>query len=145
MDDLEDVLSVSSGSLGVMTLDDRDVAWLLASQRGVLSRSQAFACGITANGIQHRSRPGGPWRRLLPGIYLTTTGEPSRDQLLMAASVYAGPISMITGPAALPIHNIQPPKTRVVDVLVPAVRQRASRAFVAIHRTHQMPRGFTVD
>src|SRR5271165_6343068 len=63
----------------------------------------------------------------------------------MAASVYAGPISMTTGPTALPIHNIQPPKTRVVDALVPAVRQRASRAFVAIHRTHQMPRGFTVD
>ncbi|MGO8956104.1 MAG: hypothetical protein ACLQFR_01820 [Streptosporangiaceae bacterium] len=145
MDDLEGILSVSAVNVAVMTLDDRDVAWLVASQRGVLSRAQTLACGITANGVQYRIRPGGPWQRLLPGIYVTTTGEPSRDQLLMAALVYAGPASMITGPAALPIYSIRPPKARIVDVLVPASRQRASRGFVAIHRTHRMPRGFTVD
>lgn len=138
-------MSVSAVNVAVMTLEHRDVAWLVASQRGVLSRTQAFACGITANGVQYRTRPGGPWQRLLPGIYLTTTGPPSRDQLLMAALVYAGSVSMITGPAALPIYSIRPPKTRVVDVLVPATRQRASRAFVTIHRTHRMPHGFTVD
>ncbi len=128
-----------------MTLDDREFAWLLASQRGVVSRTQAFECGLTANGIQYRTRTGGPWQRLLPGIYLTATGAPSRDQLLMAALVYAGPVSVITGPAALPIYNIRAPKIRVVDVLVPAARQRTSRSFVAIHRTYRMPRGFTVD
>jgi hypothetical protein len=82
---------------------------------------------------------------LLPGIYLTATGEPSRDQLLMAALLYAGPVSVITGPAALPIYKIRAPKIRVVDVLVPVTRQRASRTFVAIHRTRRMPPSFTVD
>ena len=145
MNDLEGILSARAANLAAMTLDDRDAAWLLASQRGVLSRTQALACGMTANGIQYRTRPGGPWQRLLPGIYLTTTGEPSRDQLLTAALVYAGPVSVITGPAALPIYKIRTPTARVVDVLVPATKRPASRSFVAIYRTRRMPQGFTVE
>lgn len=118
---------------------------LAAVQRGLLCRQQVLESGLSDDAVLHRIRPGGQWQRLLPGIYLTSTGEPSRDQLLMAALLYAGPVSMITGSAALPIYKIRPPKTRVVDVLVPATRQRASRDYVAIHRTRRMPCGYTVD
>jgi hypothetical protein len=111
----------------------------------VLTREQALTHGLSPDALRHRIRSGGPWQRLLPGIYLTATGEPSHDQLLMAALLYAGPVSVITGPAALPIYKVRPPKIRVVDVLVPATRQRASQAFVAIHQTRRMPSGFTVD
>ncbi len=52
---------------------------------------------------------------------------------------------MITGSASLPIYKVRPPKTGVIDVLVPASRQRANCAFVAMHRTRRMPCGFTVD
>ncbi len=128
-----------------MTIDDRALAWMLASQRGVLSRVDALNCGLTANGIRHRTRPGGPWQRLLPAIYLTTTGAPRYDQLLMAATLYAGPVSVITGPAALRNHGIRAPDNRHVDVLVPASRKRASHAFAAIHRTRRMPFSFAVD
>jgi very-short-patch-repair endonuclease len=138
-------LSVSDASLGVVSPDDRAAAWLFATQRGVLSRAQVFGLGLTAHGLQHRLRPGGPWQRLLPGVYLTATGQPTREQRLIAAMLYAGPDSVITGPAALRNHGIRGPETEIVDMLVPAGRQRASRGFVAIHRTWRIPRKWAAD
>jgi hypothetical protein len=84
-----------------MTVDERAVEVMLGLQRQVLSREQALASGVTPSGIQHRTRRGGPWQRLLPGVYLTTSGEPAREQLTVAAMLYAGPASLLTGPAAL--------------------------------------------
>jgi len=139
------ILSVLGASLAAMGLDDRAVAWLLASQRGVLSRAQVHSCGVTASGLRHRIRHGGRWQRLLSGVYLTASGEPTVEQLQVAAMLYAGPVSLITGPAALCAYKIRVPPTRTVDVLVPISRQRVSCGFVAIHRTSRMPKTATVD
>jgi hypothetical protein len=128
-----------------MTLDDRAVAWLLGSQRGVLSRPQAFASGVSVHGLRHRARPGGPWQRILPGIYLTFTGQATHDQRAMAAILYAGPDSVITGPAALRSYKIRNRETPIVDVLVPASRKRANCSYVVVHRTRRMPLGGTSD
>ena len=128
-----------------MTADDRERAWLYHFQRGVLSREQALANGLTPDALRHRARPGGPWRRLLPGIYLTSTGEPTREQFETAALLYAGPGSVITGPAALRQYRIRTPETRLIDVLTAVDRQRASRAFVAIMRTSRLPDAQTRD
>jgi hypothetical protein len=128
-----------------MALDDRRARVLLVSQHGVLSRSQALACGVTASGLQHRLRPGGPWRRLLPGIYLTATGAPTQEQLATAALLHGGPDSVITGTAALRNYAIRVPDSRTIDVLVPARRQAISTGFVTLSRTWRMPRQWTVD
>lgn len=80
---------------------------------------------------------------MLPGIYLTVTGKPAQDQFLMAALLYAGDGSMITGLAALGHYDIPVPRARGVDVLIPAQRRRASREFVVVRRTTRMPRRFT--
>jgi hypothetical protein len=125
--------------------DDRHMQWLLASQRGVLSRAQALASVTTSHGVQHRLRPGGPWQRLLPGVYLTSTGQPTREQLQVAALLYAGPQSLITGPTALAFHGIRGASAAAVDVLVPASRSVTSRSFVVIHRTRRMPRQWAND
>jgi hypothetical protein len=125
--------------------DDRNMQWLLASQHGVLSRGQALAVGTTAAGLQHRLRLDGPWQRLLRGVYLTSTGAPSSVQLQVAALLYAGPESLITGPAALAFHGIRGAKAGTVDVLVPASRAVTSRGFVVIHRTRRMPRQWAQD
>jgi hypothetical protein len=74
-----------------MTADDREIAWLLAYQRGLLTRTQSLSCGLTEQGLRHRYRAGGPWQRLLPGIYLTVAGQPTREQIETAALLYAGP------------------------------------------------------
>jgi hypothetical protein len=138
-------LSVLGGSMSAMNPDDRAAVWLLANQRGVLSREQALANVVTEEGLRHRIRTGGPWQRLLPGVYLTATGQPTREQRLIAAILFAGPDSFITGPAALRNYGIRGPQTEIVDVLVPWTRRRASRQFVAIHRTSRTPPQWTSD
>jgi hypothetical protein len=76
---------------------------------------------------------------LLPGVYLTATGQPTREQLLIASLLYAGPDGLITGPAALANYRIRGPQTRLIDVLVPAARKRSDSGFVIVHRTWRMP------
>ena len=100
---------------------------------------QALAAGLTRHGLRHRLRPGGPWRTLLPGVYLATTGTPTIIQREMAAMLYAGGGSVITGPAALRYHHIRAEPSMVTDILVPATRQRRDAAFVRLHRTSRMP------
>jgi hypothetical protein len=88
-------------------------------------------------------RSGGPWQTLLPGVYLGASGVPSLPQKEMAALLYAGPGSVITGPMALMHYSIRsgPTAVDVIDVLVPAARQRHSTGFVRLHRTARMPTG----
>jgi len=138
-------LSVPPARLHRMTADDREWLWLSNYQRGVLSRQQALACGLTPDAIRYRARPGGPWQRLLPAVYLMATGQPTREQLETAAVLYAGPTSVITAATALRHYQIRAPETRLVHVLVPASRQCASRSFVAVYRTWRMPRAETQD
>lgn len=122
-----------------MTIDARAATLLLIRQSDVLSRAQAFAVGLSPGELRHRIRCGGPWQTLLPGIYLTVTGAPTQDQRKVAASLLAGPGSVITGPAALAMYRVRSPQTDLVDVLVPASRRRASAGFAVIHRTRRMP------
>lgn len=128
-----------------MGLDLRAAKWLLEYQRAVISRVQVLGIGMTDDGLRHRIRSGGPWQRLLPGVYLTVTGQPTREQRQIAALLYAGPVSLITGPAALRNYGIRAPEPEIVDVLVPQERPRSSRQFVAIHRTWRMPPKWTCD
>ena len=125
--------------------DDRALLWLLAHQRGVASRAQVLESGVSEDGLRHRIRTGGPWQRLLPGVYLAATGQSTREQRQIAAILYAGPASVITGRAALRACGIGGPETEMIDVLIPAESQRASQRFVMIHRTRRIPRECFVD
>ena len=82
---------------------------LLDQQFSVVSRRQLLALGMKDNAMQRRVRAGGPWQVLLPGVYLGLTGAPSLPQKEMAALLYAGPGSLITGPAALMYHGLRGP------------------------------------
>jgi hypothetical protein len=90
-------------------------------------------------------RRGGPWQRLLPGVYLTATGQPTTEQLQIAALLYAGRDSVITGPVALANFRITGARTGPIHVLLPADRKRASSGFVVILRTWRMPVSFICD
>ena len=112
---------------------------LLREQESVISRDEAFRCGMTPSQLRHRLRPGGPWQRLLPGVYLTVTGTPTREQTEVAALRYAGPGSAITGLAALRRHGIRAPESRFITVLIPGERVRQSRGFVRVWPSTRMP------
>jgi hypothetical protein len=120
-------------------LDPGALALVLDRQLEVVTRSQALAAGLTRHALQHRLRPGGSWRSLVPGVYLAATGAPTAVQRQMAALLHVGPDSVITGPAALQHHRISGTAGEVVDVLIPATRRRSDAAFVRLHRTTRMP------
>ena len=88
-------------------LDQDALFRVLEQQLDVISRQQALAAGLTKHALAHRIRLGGPWRGLLPGVYMAATAVPTTLQQEMAALLYAGPGSVITGPAALRSHHIQ--------------------------------------
>src|SRR5580698_9835696 len=87
---------------------DRDaLARTLDHQLYVITREQAVTVGVTRHALRHRLRSGGPWQGLLPGVYLATTGTPTPIQQEMAAMLYAGPDSVVTGLAAVRQHHIR--------------------------------------
>ena len=105
----------------------------------MITRGQAAAAGLTKHAVQHRLRLEGPWQSVLPGVYLAATGTPTLLQQEMAATLYAGPASMITGLAAVRQHHIRGPAIQLIDVLIPASRKRQDAAFVRVHRTTHLP------
>jgi hypothetical protein len=119
--------------------DPERVRQVLRVQHQVITRRQALLCGMPHSTLDRQIAPGGPWQRLLPGVYLAVTGAATRDQREMAALLYAGPRSLITGSAAVRRHRLSSPGPDVVDVLIPWDRQRQSTAFVRMHRTRRMP------
>ena len=119
--------------------DSAVLAELIAKQNGVVTRSQTRRCDMSNDALRHRTRDDGSWQVLLPGTYMTSTGTPTLVQRQTAAVLYAGPGSVITGPAALAKHRIRAPRTEAVDVLIPHERRRRSLNFVRVSRTSRMP------
>ena len=135
--------------------DGRSLAALAARQDGVITRAQALDCGMTERVLRYRARAAGPWQALLPGVYLTHTGQPADEEREIAALLYGGPRSVLTGAAALRRHDLsvggpgagghvaRPPGA--VDVLVPLQLRRAGAGFARLHRTARLPAGFCVE
>jgi hypothetical protein len=129
----------AAGMVRSLQLDSAALAAILARQHQVISRRQALACRMTIDALRHRLRAGGPWQRLLPGVFLTVTGTPTADQRDVAAMLYAGSGGLITGPAALRRWGLRMQATTMVDLLIPAAKQRRSTGFVRVHLTTRMP------
>jgi very-short-patch-repair endonuclease len=117
----------------------------LSENEGVITRAQAADCGLSLGEIRHRIRPGGPWQRLLAGVYLTVTGTPTQRQTEIAALRRAGPGSVLTSIAALGHHGVRTPRSTYVTVLVPAAQRRRSEGFVRIWATTRMPEFVLTD
>jgi hypothetical protein len=113
---------------------------LLDKQVQVASREQLLGLGMSDRMMQYRLRTGGPWQALLPGVYLASSGAPSMHQKEMAALIYAGPRSLITGPVALMHYSVRSIRDlETIDLLIPAAQQRRSTGFARLHRTARWP------
>jgi hypothetical protein len=115
---------------------------VLGEQFGVVGRAQALECGVSRGRLDHLVRPGGRWQRILPGVYVVNTGAVSADQRAMAALLYAGPKSLLTGAVAVRRHRLQCAGLNQVDVLVPEDVRVRSAGYVRIVRTGRMPEKF---
>jgi hypothetical protein len=109
---------------------------LLASQDHVLDRKQARAAGFTQGAIAHRLNSH-QWQRLLPGVYLVGSTDPSRRHLLVAALLHGGPQSAIDGSDACRYHGLRSVAIdeSLVHVVVPWGTAARSRGFVVVRRT----------
>src|SRR4051794_27563694 len=67
---------------------------LIAGQDRLITRGQAIDHGLTARVIAYRLAEH-IWQLVLPGVYVTTSGEVTRRQRLVAALLYAGPQSAV--------------------------------------------------
>ncbi|MDJ0394286.1 hypothetical protein QMK17_13215 [Rhodococcus sp. G-MC3] len=110
------------------------------STHGVATRAQLREAKVSDSSLTARTAPGGPWQRLLPGVYLLHNGYPSPLQRSIAALAYGGPKSSITGQVGLGAHGYGTDGTsNEVHVLIPAGIRRASKSFVRVERTWRMP------
>lgn len=118
---------------------ERAVEQIRSRQGYLITRAQALSVGLSEEALRHRLRAGGPWKVVLPGIYLTYDGALTAPQREVAAALYAQPEYAITGLAALQRHGVRVPLAETVDVLIPAIRKRQSADFVRTVRTNRMP------
>ncbi|MFG2997073.1 hypothetical protein [Streptomyces sp. NPDC048340] len=112
------------------------------------------AAGVPGGTITSRTRPGGPWQRLLPRVYLLQTGPPDHRQRALAAVLYAaepatdplsGDTAALTGAAALALLGIRDAPYRPADVLIRAPRRLARTAEVHPLPTSLWPRTIAVS
>jgi hypothetical protein len=114
------------------------LAAAIVSQNDVVSRSQLNAAGIDDKAMSRRVRAG-VWQRVLPGIYVVTSGALTRDQRFIAASLYAGDQSQVTSSAALQWYRFRyVPASEAVQVLVPHEERCRSTGFVVAQRTLEL-------
>ncbi|MGW6864204.1 hypothetical protein [Streptomyces sp. NPDC054901] len=128
---------------------------LARRQHGLVTRHQLTAgAGVPGGTIASRVRPGGPWQRLLPRVYLLQTGLPDPRQRALAAVLYAaeptadplsGDTAVLTGGAALALLGIREAPTGPVDVLIRAPRRLAPAPGVRPRATSRWPRTMTVS
>ncbi|MFI9361740.1 hypothetical protein ACIG5E_11870 [Kitasatospora sp. NPDC053057] len=123
---------------------------LAKRQQNVVTASQLRARGVPARVITEHCRRGGPWQRLLPRVYLLQSGEPTPEQRMWAALLYAAQNgreegrregAVITGAAALALYGFATvprlPAVTGVDVLVPRQRRLKDAGDVRILRTER--------
>jgi hypothetical protein len=118
---------------------------VLTSQRGLIARRQAVASSMSSKAISYRTRPDGPWRIVLPGVYLRGGGYLAPEQRVIAAFLYAGDAFAVTGPAALAYYGIRPQRGDTIDVLVPLGNRRRDAGFARLRRTTAEPRAIHQD
>ncbi|MFJ9075418.1 hypothetical protein ACIRO3_09180 [Streptomyces sp. NPDC102278] len=117
------------------------------------TRRQLLAAGVPSGTITSRSRPGGPWQRLLPRVHLLQTGPPDQRQRALAAVMYAaepaadpltGDTAALTGGAALALLGVRDAPDTPADVLIRAPRRVAAAAGVRPVPTRRWPRTIAV-
>lgn len=104
---------------------------LLATQDMVATRRQLLDCGLSKETVRWNS--GRKWRVLLPNTYLLQPESATVRQRHIAALLYAGPGSAITGLAAARFHGLRAGnRSEAIEVVTPPSRRRRSVGYVTI-------------
>ena len=77
----------------------------LAVQADAIARRQGAGAGIAPHTMRNRARCG-HWQRLQRGVYATFSGEPTRETVLWAALLRAGPGAVLSHQTAAERHGL---------------------------------------
>ncbi|MET9696070.1 hypothetical protein ABZY31_03985 [Streptomyces sp. NPDC006529] len=131
------------------------LASLARRQSNLATYHQLKAARIPPATIAGRTRPGGPWQRLLPRVYLLQTGPPDSRQRALSAVLYAAPpagddplggtAAALTGGAALALIGVRDAPATPLDVLVRAPRAVTPAPGVRTLTTSRWPATITVS
>jgi hypothetical protein len=127
----------------------RDLRAAADAQAGLVTAAQLAELGIPRS-TKSRRVAGSMWTRVLPGVHLLYGGWPTRHQRELAAVLYAGSGSMLTGTSGLRHHGVRtgrlqeaaddsPFNPEPVHVLIPHERRRLSTGYLRVERTHRLP------
>jgi predicted transcriptional regulator of viral defense system len=115
---------------------------LSTRQHGVITRRQALATGLPATTVETWVQCG-RWTRLDRGIYATFSGPPSRDALLWAALLRAGPGAVLSHETAAELCGLIHQPAPAIHVTVPARRnpgRDGAMPGVVVHRSGRAAR-----
>lgn len=145
-------MSVLTGILTAMEPDPAARLRAIAeAQCGIVSCPQLLAAGLTRGIVISRVKRGS-WRRMHPGVYATFSGEPSREAILWAAVLYAGPGAMLSHQTAADLWKLADAPSSLIHVTVPGNRRvrrqpglvvvvhLSGRASAAVHPSRNPPR-----
>ncbi|KDN23443.1 hypothetical protein [Amycolatopsis rifamycinica] len=110
-----------------------------------MNLEQLRRAGVSDRRTRRLCGPGGPWRRLHPGVVLLRNTAPTRQQLLHAAVVHYGPGVVITGADALQAHGVKCPAEGDVSLLVPQHCRVVASEGARLARTARLPDPVEVD
>jgi hypothetical protein len=116
------------------------VNWPNVARAEVVRTSTLESLGLNRRTIYRRCLPGGPWRRLLPGIILLANTSPTEKQRIEAALLRGGRPTAITGLWAARLYGLRRlPQSDLIHILVPDKREITSTGFVLVERTTRFP------
>lgn len=105
---------------------------LVVRQHGVITRQQAYACGLTKGQVEARVRAR-RWQPLAGRVFATFTGVAPRQALLWAAVLRAGRGAMLSHDTAAELQNLTDSRSEVIHVTVPADRRIRAVPGVVVH------------
>jgi very-short-patch-repair endonuclease len=119
---------------------DRTIAALAAAQRGVVSREQLLAGGISDNAIKHRIRAG-RLHAMHRGVYLVGHSVPASGALEMAALLGCGKRSVLSHTTAARLWRLIPVPAANAPIDVTLVAHHAgARPGLRVHRIQSLTR-----
>jgi hypothetical protein len=101
-------------------------------QAGMLSRAQIVGAGLSGQIVRSRLRRGS-WQQSYPGVYRTSSGEPSREASLWAAILYAGPGAMLSHQTAAELWKLTDEPSSLIHVTIPGDRRVRKQPGIVFH------------
>jgi hypothetical protein len=100
---------------------------LLAIQGNAIARRQGAGSGLDPRAMRSRVR-NGRWQQLQRGVYAAFSGDPTRETVLWAALLRAGPDAVLSHQTAAERHGLIDEPSSLITITVPAASHPGRRA-----------------